>query len=120
MRLRGTSGERAPPAEVELRDPAGRTQPGPGKNVGKLAPQAPKYGNFEENGGIAGDAAPQAPPARKLKQMQRRRRCQEQKDMRPPCSVPLCFTLFCYVLLCSVLLCSVLVLSCLAWFARGV
>eukprot|EP00661_Eupelagonemidae_sp_cell13_P012397 gene12397-biopygen12473 len=78
--------------------------------------------------GIRGDAAPQAPPARKLKQMQRRRRCQEQtrqeKTRTPHAllhSVLFCSVLFCSVLFCSVLFCAVLcsVLFCSALFCSA-
>eukprot|EP00661_Eupelagonemidae_sp_cell13_P011823 gene11823-biopygen9450 len=61
-------------------------------NTGQQAVGA-KIGENWKIGGISGDAAPQAPPARKLKQMQRRRRCQEQKDTHSPCSAPLCSVL---------------------------
>eukprot|EP00661_Eupelagonemidae_sp_cell13_P000062 gene62-biopygen21039 len=60
-------------------------------------------------------AAPQAPPGRKMKELQRRRRCQEQKTFQPTtlryilfCSALLCSVLFYSVLCCAVLCCAVL------------
>eukprot|EP00661_Eupelagonemidae_sp_cell13_P003975 gene3975-biopygen12866 len=65
--------------------------------------------------GMGENAAPQAPPGRKMQALQRRRRCNQQERANAPRYVLFCSVMFYSVLLCTALFCSVLscpVLSC--------